>query len=105
MKDDNFFWLLNWYYKQCDGDWEHSNGIEIGTLDNPGWHLSVNLRDTECDGKEFKYVKIERSENDWLHCFIKNGKFEGPCGPFNLFEVLQIFRNWVEKSEVKLNMD
>lgn len=24
------------YRSQCDGDWEHGEGVEIGTLDNPG---------------------------------------------------------------------
>jgi hypothetical protein len=93
----NLSWLLNWFAKQCDGDWEHRNGVRIATLDNPGWYLTVSLEETECAEKEFKEIIIDRSENDWLHCFVKNGKFEGPCGLFNLPEVLEIFRNWVEK--------
>ncbi len=36
MNNDNLAWLLNWFYKQCEGDWEHENGVEIGTIDNPG---------------------------------------------------------------------
>ena len=27
-------WLEEWYKSQCDGDWEHLFGVEIGTLDN-----------------------------------------------------------------------
>ncbi len=96
MKNDNLIWLLNWFYQQCNEDWEHSHGVRIGTLDNPGWYLTVNIKDTECESKDFKDIIIERSENDWFHCFIRDGKFEGPCGPFNLPEVLQIFRDWVE---------
>ncbi len=89
--------MLNWYYLHCDGDWEHGSGIKIGTLDNPGWNLTVNIERTECEDKEFKKIIIERSENDWLHCFVKDNKFEGPCGPFNLPEVLEIFKDWAEK--------
>lgn len=99
MKDENLIWLLNWFFQQCDGDWEHGNGIQIGTLDNPGWYLTVCIEGTECEGKEFKDIIIERSENDWFHCFVKNKKFEGPCGLFNLPEVLQIFREWVESCQ------
>jgi hypothetical protein len=30
-------WLEQWYFRQCNGDWEHTHGIIIETLDNPGW--------------------------------------------------------------------
>jgi len=33
---DDLTWLMNWYVAQCDGDWEHRFGFEIGTLENPG---------------------------------------------------------------------
>jgi hypothetical protein len=99
MENENLIWLLHWFAKQCDGDWEHGNGIRIGTLDNPGWYLTVSLTDTECEDKEFKEIIIERSSNDWLHCFVKEGRFEGPCGLLNLPEVLQIFRDWAESCQ------
>jgi hypothetical protein len=35
----------------------------------------------------------------WLFCFIKDGKFEGRCGPFNLPEALKIFRKWAEEKK------
>ena len=28
-------WLQAWYATQCDGDWEHANGVSIESLDNP----------------------------------------------------------------------
>lgn len=99
MEDSNLVWLLNWFHQQCDGDWEHGNGVRIGTLDNPGWYLTISIKDTDCETKEFKDITTERSENDWFHCFVRDGKFEGPCGPFNLPEVIQVFRNWVESCQ------
>lgn len=30
-------WLSNWHKLNCNGDWEHTYGIKIETLDNPGW--------------------------------------------------------------------
>ena len=95
--DSNFKWLLDWYYSQCDGDWEHGNGIKIGTLDNPGWFFKASLSETEVFNKKFEIVDINRSENDWLYCSRKDDFFEGFGGPFNLPEILKIFRNWVEK--------
>ena len=96
MKDNDLTWLLEWYFKQCDGDWEHGNGIKIATLDNPGWFLKVNTFETDLQDKDFKIVDINREENDWLYCSIKEHIFQGFGGPFNLPEIIKIFRAWVE---------
>jgi hypothetical protein len=34
MIEGNLDWLMRWYLAQCDNDWEHGYGIEIGTLDD-----------------------------------------------------------------------
>jgi len=86
--------LEQWYSKQCNGDWEHQCGIQIETLDNPGWRLIIDLKDTELQNKIFTQTKIERSENDWYHCNVMENKFIGNCGPFNLHEVLNVFFLW-----------
>jgi Immunity protein 53 len=46
-------WLQKWYQSQCNGDWEHSYGITIQTLDNPGWSLFVNLDGTMMEERSF----------------------------------------------------
>lgn len=96
--NDNLLWLLEWYHSHCDGDWEHCYGIKMGTLDNPGWHLKISIEETELENKNFQVVDIERAENDWVYCSVKAGLFEGFGGPFNLPELIQIFKNWVEIS-------
>lgn len=35
--------LERWYAAQCNGDWEHTYGITIETLDNPGWTFKWSL--------------------------------------------------------------
>ena len=90
-------WLEIWYSEQCDGDWEHQNGVEIGTLDNPGWYLTVDCEDISyLLSAHFAPIKIERDENNWIHCRLKDGKFEGFGGPKNLCELLTVFKHWVE---------
>src|ERR1700722_3691288 len=86
MSENDFLWLLKWYQNHCNGDWEHGSGIHIGTLDNPGWSITINLENTALEDKKFQEIEIERSENNWLFCFIKNNKFEGRCGTINLPE-------------------
>ena len=95
----NFGWLQEWYFKHTDGDWEHQNGIEIETIDNPGWRVKINLEETDLFEKQFSRVKVERNDNDWFHIWVENGKFEIACGPMNLEEALGIFRNWAENKD------
>ncbi len=38
--------LQRWYLAQCNDDWEHSYGVTIETLDNPGWSVHIDLADT-----------------------------------------------------------
>ena len=99
--DNNLVWLFKWFYNQCDGDWEHGKGIQVGTLSNPGWFIKIDIEETELQDKEFKKIFIERSEQDWIFCNRCNGVFEGDCGPFNFPEILQIFRDWAESSQEK----
>ena len=94
--DKNFEWLLQWFYSQCDGDWEHGNGIKIKTVGNFEWNISIYLYETELDDKDFKKIEFKSSENDWLICFVKDKFFEGQCSSLNLPKVLSIFQNWAE---------
>jgi hypothetical protein len=86
--------IQEWYVACCDGEWEHTYGIRIQTLDNPGWMVDVDLVDTPLGGREFKLLSLERSPNDWVHCQVTAGSFRGRGGPRNLKEILRIFRNW-----------
>lgn len=99
MRKDNFLWLQKWYRTRCDGDWEHSRGIQLGTIDNPGWSLTVDLHDTELENRKFQEVEIERSEDDWIFCTVKDNQFQGRCGAENLPEVLKLFHDWAENCE------
>lgn len=89
-------WLEDWYLSQCDGDWEHKYGVKIGTLDNPGWYIFINLQNTFLENKHFESLVLERGANDWIHCKLNEGSFEGFGGPSNLEETITIFKNWVE---------
>ena len=49
--------LQDWYSAQCNGDWEHQQGVRIESLDNPGWALDIDLADTTLADKPFTEVK------------------------------------------------
>lgn len=87
-------WLQDWYIQNCDGDWEHCYGVKIGTLDNPGWYVDIDLIDTSLEGEEFNKVVLQRSADDWIYCHIVDGVFKGHGGSLNLEEIIDIFRAW-----------
>ena len=57
-------WLTDWYRSECNGDWEHTYGIQIDTIDNPGWSLKIDLLETSHEGKKMS-MKLLNSDNDW----------------------------------------
>ena len=104
MSDENLTWLMQWYLGECDGDWEHSYGVKIDTLDNPGWTLTIDLRDTSLSGRAFE--RVERGEpasdleewgavGSWLIADVKGDVFDVACGPLDLGAAIQVFREWV----------
>ncbi len=95
MCDSAIGWLQDWYLSQCNDDWEHQFGIKVETLDNPGWKIEIDLSETELSEASFAPQRIERSANDWISCKVVDDKFQAACGPRNLTETLELFRQWV----------
>ncbi|MGL4824962.1 MAG: immunity 53 family protein [Alphaproteobacteria bacterium] len=94
-----FEWLENYYLSCCDGDWEHEFSVKIETLGNPGWSLEIDLEETFLEKIPFEKVHEERTENNWVICYVKDKKFCADGGPQNLRELIRIFREWVESKE------
>ena len=87
--------LQEWYLSQCDGDWEHyHDGVSIDTFDNPGWGIDVDCRDTYLQDKPMAKVEIDRSENDWLRCWVEQGRFHGRGGALNAVEIIVHFLSY-----------
>ncbi len=86
--------IQRWYKTHCDGDWEHQFGVQIGTLDNPGWYLDIDLEGTDLANRHFDSVSIDRTESDWLRCTTEGSVFKGRGGPANLRELLGLFLVW-----------
>ncbi len=54
--------LEQWFRSMCNGDWEHTYGIKILTLDNPGWIVAIELRDTPLFGcRSRRFAKTTQS--------------------------------------------
>jgi hypothetical protein len=94
-----------WYWAQCNGDWEHRHGVEISTLDNPGWSVRIDLHRTILRDKPFEPVSEripsegEEDEPDtWWSCQVVEQQFQGHGDPGSLARILQVFLEWA-KSE------
>ncbi|HEY7932200.1 MAG TPA: immunity 53 family protein [Solirubrobacteraceae bacterium] len=93
---DTLIGLQDWYSSQCDGAWEHSYGIQIGTLDNPGWRVRIDLERTSVVDLPFERVEVHNSERDWLVCWVEDRQFHAACGSHNLIQSLDVFLRWSE---------
>lgn len=94
---DVFEKLNEWYQSNCDGDWEHCFGVNIETLDNPGWIVKIDLYYTELKDKPFEEIEINNGDDDWLFCKVENGKFQGAGDPNKLKKIIEIFVEWQEQ--------
>jgi hypothetical protein len=94
---DSLSWLENWYKSTCNGEWEDSYGIKIQTLDNPGWMVQIDIRETALEEKEFSPVVKEESKDDWVYCKVENGEFCGFGDKSKLSYIINVFKEWTEK--------
>lgn len=95
---DIIIWIQNWFVGQCNEEWEHSYGIKIETLDNPGWTVTIDIAGTYLEDETMEKVSTERSENDWINCSVVNKQFKGYGGPQQLKEILENFKCWADRS-------
>jgi hypothetical protein len=91
--------LQDWYRSQCDGDWEHTYGVEIGTLDNPGWSVKIDLTDTALESAAFATYEDQYDHDlEWLRCWTQDRQFHAACGPNRLEDALTVFLVWAERA-------
>jgi hypothetical protein len=96
---EDFSAIEKWYADRCDGEWEHSWGVKIETLDNPGWRIRINLNKTPAQLRALPRQKIDRAETDWIYYWVDNATFHAACGPTNLSETFGLFLAWFDSTD------
>ena len=92
-------WLQMWLLENCCFDSDNYYKICIKTIDNPGWKVLIQVKDTYLENSSFEKMLVQRDdENDWFHCFVEGGEFRAFCGPKNLQEVICVFQKWAKES-------
>jgi Immunity protein 53 len=95
---DNLEWLEAWYQRQCNGEWEHRLGMQLQTLEDPGWHLTINLSGTSAANARPQRLSFDTPCGDWIDCSIGGERFEGQGDPRKLEQIIGVFRHWVDIS-------
>ena len=89
--------LQAWYSAQADGLWEHSYGVQIESLDNPGWKVTIDLAESPLSNKHFAPMEQAQSERAWTHCKVESGQFVGVGGPEMLEQIIGVFTEWASE--------
>jgi len=89
-------WLTDWYASNCNRDWEHTYGISIGTLDNPGWSMIIDLIDTPLEGRQLTEISMNNSDNDWYKISSTGEQFMGYGDEKKLNILIGKFKDFAE---------
>ena len=95
---NNIEWIQNWFKDNCDGDWENIYGIEIGTLDNPGWYIKIELTETKFSGISMDEVIYDIADDDWYRCIVEKNTFKGYGDVDKLDKLIEVFKHWIESN-------
>jgi hypothetical protein len=95
--DENIInWLEDWYYANCNDEWEHNYGVKIDTIDNPGWSISIDLAETKFSKIEIERVHVEIHESDWYSFSVRESIFKGFGSINRLSFLLKKFKDIIE---------
>ncbi|MBE9467091.1 MAG: immunity 53 family protein [Bacteroidetes bacterium] len=92
-------WIQNWFTDNCDGDWEHGYGIQIATLNNPGWEIEIDISNTSIANINIELILNEKGPQDWYSVKIENQKFNATGDSGKLKFLLGLFKKMIEKIE------
>lgn len=89
---------MSWYDSNCNGSWEHHHGVQIDTLDNPGWLVTISTIDTTCPLPPECEHDERRSSVDWINWRVEDYTFKGAGGPRNLPELIDTFLDLADRA-------
>ncbi|WP_406493161.1 immunity 53 family protein [Streptomyces sp. NBC_01604] len=87
-----------WYAANCDGEWEHEFGIRMATTDNPGWHIEIDVSETELEGVLVERVRHELPDGEWMISWSDGAVFHAACSPLALCYVDELFMTLAQDS-------
>ena len=92
-------WIQDWFKSNCDGDWEKGEGIQITTLDNPGWEVEIDISNTSVANLNLRPIHNQKGAQDWYGVKIENQKFIAAGDAGKLEFLLGLFKEMIETIE------
>jgi hypothetical protein len=96
-------WLQRFYQEQANGDWEHTYGIKIETVDNPGWWICIDLADTDYADLHDISLTETVTDSDWYFYRFANKQFTASGDLSKLEFLLCKFREQIEKKRALIS--
>lgn len=91
-------WLQDWYIQECiiNNNYNSDEIINIDTIDNPGWHIRINLKGIKSTRKILDEINVDNGDDDWVFIKMNSGVFEGVGDKNKLVYILQFFKAWCQ---------
>ena len=96
-------WLQFWMKAQCDGEWEHENGVKIENTDNPGWYIKIDLVDTTLENINIPWKLHDNGKNDWYGYKVENNEYFASGDIGKLAVILEQFKLIVHEHDIPIN--
>ncbi|GKW22325.1 hypothetical protein PEC302107_40540 [Pectobacterium araliae] len=89
--NNELLYLQSWYLSKCNGEWEHHHGIDISTIDNPGWKVVL----TGENGRRSMEINNDLDENDWVVIKANDSEFKAYGDPEKLNFIFDKLKEWL----------
>ncbi|WP_308403849.1 Imm53 family immunity protein [Streptomyces sudanensis] len=91
-------YIQSWYASNCDGEWEHEFGIRMVTTDNPGWHIRIDVAETDLEGVVLPRERRDLPGGGWMIAWSDGEVFQAACDPGSLGHVDALFEKAAENA-------
>ena len=72
--------------------------IDFSNMGNPGWYFSLNISLLGLRLVDDSTIKqIERSEEDWIHLYIRDNELRFACSEKNMIESFQLMFEYIKE--------
>ena len=95
MISNHFDWLNRWHARKQKQD-HVDQTFQIETTPEGGWQVNVPLDQASLSQKPFSPVRRQRTQQDFVNCWVEGQDFKATAGARNLSEAIRVLRTWSE---------
>ncbi|HVN47985.1 MAG TPA: Imm53 family immunity protein [Bacteroidota bacterium] len=84
-------WLESWLQCQNQNERRSPCEVEIETVGELGWHITIHVADTPYESINIPAVSAENTDSDWYYYRMYDSRYEASGDPSKLEFLLQQF--------------